>query len=59
MPAVYFVFVVDEAESDLGILDLIQVFVEALDQSFENVSELDMVGARSWLARLTMEDFPF
>ncbi|GBE78050.1 AP-3 complex subunit sigma [Sparassis crispa] len=39
----YFVFVVDSAESELGILDLIQVFVETLDRSFENVCELDLV----------------
>jgi len=39
----YFVFVVDGAESELGILDLIQVFVEALDRAFENVCELDLV----------------
>ncbi|KAI9636837.1 Golgi to vacuole transport-related protein [Dioszegia hungarica] len=39
----YFVFVVDEAESELGILDLIQVFVESLDRSFENVCELDLI----------------
>lgn len=39
----YFVFVVDGAESELGILDLIQVFVEALDRTFENVCELDLV----------------
>ncbi|KAJ6627284.1 Adaptor protein complex sigma subunit [Mycena sp. CBHHK59/15] len=39
----YFVFVVDGAESELGILDLIQVFVESLDRAFENVSELDIV----------------
>jgi len=39
----YFVFVVDGVESDLGILDLVQVFVEALDRSFENVCELDLV----------------
>ena len=30
-------------ESDLGILDLIQVFVEALDKCFENVCELDIM----------------
>lgn len=41
----YFVFVVDEAESELGILDLIQVFVESLDKCFENVCELDLVSA--------------
>ncbi|KAI8320570.1 Adaptor protein complex sigma subunit [Martensiomyces pterosporus] len=39
----YFVFVVDSSESDLGILDLIQVFVEALDRVFENVCELDLI----------------
>ncbi|KIJ45576.1 hypothetical protein M422DRAFT_59764 [Sphaerobolus stellatus SS14] len=39
----YFVFVVDGAESELGVLDLIQVFVESLDKSFENVCELDLV----------------
>ena len=36
-------FAVDELESDLGILDLIQVFVEALDKCFENVCELDLI----------------
>jgi len=39
----YFVFVVDGGESELGILDLIQVFVESLDRAFENVCELDLV----------------
>lgn len=39
----YFVFAVDSQESDLGILDLIQVFVEALDKTFENVCELDLI----------------
>ncbi|ODQ68381.1 hypothetical protein NADFUDRAFT_44964 [Nadsonia fulvescens var. elongata DSM 6958] len=39
----YFVFIVDEQESELGILDLIQVFVECLDRCFENVCELDLV----------------
>ncbi|KAF4605508.1 hypothetical protein EYR40_004292 [Pleurotus pulmonarius] len=39
----HFVFVVDGAESELGILDLIQVFVESLDRTFENVCELDLV----------------
>lgn len=33
----------DQQESDLGILDLIQVFVEALDRCFENVCELDLI----------------
>ena len=39
----YFIFAVDAQESDLGILDLIQVFVEALDKCFENVCELDLI----------------
>ncbi|KAL3316463.1 AP-3 complex subunit sigma-2 [Cichlidogyrus casuarinus] len=39
----YFVFCVDSSESELGILDLIQVFVEALDKAFENVCELDLI----------------
>lgn len=39
----YFVFAVDKQESELGILDLIQVFVETLDKCFENVCELDMI----------------
>jgi len=39
----YFIFAVDDSESELGILDLIQVFVEALDKSFENVCELDLI----------------
>lgn len=41
----YFVFVVDDGESELGILDLIQVFVESLDRCFENVCELDLIFA--------------
>ena len=36
-------FVVDSSESELGILDLIQVFVETLDKCFENVCELDLI----------------
>jgi len=39
----HFVFVVDLSESELGMLDLIQVFVESLDRAFENVCELDLV----------------
>jgi len=39
----YFIFAVDAAESELGVLDLIQVFVEALDKCFENVCELDLI----------------
>lgn len=33
----------DEQESELGILDLVQVFVETLDKCFENVCELDLI----------------
>mmetsp|Transcript_13037 Transcript_13037/g.32751 ORF Transcript_13037/g.32751 Transcript_13037/m.32751 type:complete len:168 (+) Transcript_13037:328-831(+) len=39
----YFVVVCDKAESELGIFDLIQVYVETLDKSFENVCELDII----------------
>eukprot|EP01108_Squamamoeba_japonica_P001386 TRINITY_DN1583_c0_g1_i2.p1 TRINITY_DN1583_c0_g1~~TRINITY_DN1583_c0_g1_i2.p1 ORF type:complete len:189 (+),score=68.48 TRINITY_DN1583_c0_g1_i2:52-567(+) len=39
----YFIFVADSSESELGILDLIQVFVESLDRAFENVCELDLI----------------
>jgi len=39
----YFIFAVDSSESELGVLDLIQVFVEALDKCFENVCELDLI----------------
>lgn len=35
--------VCDKAESELGILDLIQVYVETLDKGFENVCELDII----------------
>lgn len=39
----YFVFITDALESELGILDLIQVFVQVLDACFENVCELDLI----------------
>ncbi|SSD58822.1 related to AP-3 complex subunit sigma [Saccharomycodes ludwigii] len=39
----YFVFIVDDQESELAILDLIQTFVECLDMCFANVCELDLV----------------
>lgn len=39
----FFAFLVDASESELGILDLIQVFVEVLDKTFENVCELDLI----------------
>jgi len=35
--------VIDEAESELAVLDLIQVLVEVLDKCFENVCELDLI----------------
>ena len=34
---------IDDAESELAVLDLIQVLVEVLDKSFENVCELDLI----------------
>nr|CDS20463.1 AP 3 complex subunit sigma 2 [Echinococcus granulosus] len=40
---IYIVFCVDLSESELGILDLIQVFVDLLDKTFENVCELDLI----------------
>lgn len=39
----YFVFCCDASESELAILDLIQVFVEVLDKCFKNVCELDLI----------------
>eukprot|EP00761_Pharyngomonas_kirbyi_P013044 gb/GECH01013071.1/.p1 GENE.gb/GECH01013071.1/~~gb/GECH01013071.1/.p1 ORF type:complete len:159 (+),score=15.12 gb/GECH01013071.1/:1-477(+) len=39
----YFVLVVDRSESELAILDLIHIFVETLDRSFEKACELDIV----------------
>ena len=39
----YFVVAADGSESELGLLDLIQVFVETLDRTFENVCELDLI----------------
>ncbi|MBW0497227.1 hypothetical protein O181_036942 [Austropuccinia psidii MF-1] len=39
----FFVFLVDQSESHLAILDLIQVFVESLDKCFKNVCELDLI----------------
>jgi len=41
--SLFIIFAVDQQESDLGILDLIQVFVEALDLCFETVCELDLI----------------
>lgn len=39
----YFTFIVDEQESELAILDLIQTFVESLDRCFNEVNELDLI----------------
>ncbi|KAG5519635.1 hypothetical protein PMAC_001790 [Pneumocystis sp. 'macacae'] len=39
----YFVFIIDKAENELMILDLIQIFVEVLDKCYENVCELDLI----------------
>ena len=39
----FFIFIVDQQESELGILDLIQVTVECLDKCFEAVCELDLI----------------
>ena len=39
----YFCFAIDGSESELGILDLIQVLVETLDRHFKNVCELDII----------------
>lgn len=39
----YFVVVADINESELGILDLIQVFVQILNKCFKDVCELDLV----------------
>ena len=39
----YFIFLCEETESELGILDLIQVFVETLDKCFSSVCELDLI----------------
>ena len=38
-----FCVAIDGSESELGILDLIQVMVEALDRQFKNVCELDII----------------
>ena len=39
----YFVICADSSESELGILDMIQVLVETLDKCFESVCELDFI----------------
>lgn len=39
----FFIVISTSTESPLALLDLIQVFVEALDRLYENVSELDLI----------------
>jgi AP-3 complex subunit sigma len=39
----YFCMVIDHSESELGILDLVQVLVETLDRHFKSVCELDII----------------
>ncbi len=39
----YFVFAVDSTESEYDIYEVIHVFVQSLDQHFENVCELDLI----------------
>ncbi|XP_022897721.1 AP-3 complex subunit sigma-like [Olea europaea var. sylvestris] len=39
----YFVFIFDSSDNELAMLDLMQVFVEALGKCFSKVCELDMV----------------
>jgi len=39
----YFIVISTSTESPLALLDLIQVFVQALDGLFENVCELDLI----------------
>lgn len=39
----FFAVCCDASESELGVLDLIQVFVEVLDRCFEEVCELDLI----------------
>ena len=39
----YFCILSDRSESELAMMDLIQVYVETLDRVFENVCELDLI----------------
>ena len=41
----YFCVVIDGSESELGILDLIQVFVETLDKCFDFFDSIDLTEA--------------
>jgi len=50
-----FIFVVDSSESQLAIIDLIQVFVESLDKLFESVCELDIIFHSDRVQHVLME----
>jgi AP-3 complex subunit sigma len=50
-----FIFIVDSSESQLAILDIIQVFVETLDRCFENVCELDLIFHADKVQHVLME----
>lgn len=39
----FFIIISTATESPLALIDLIQVYVEALDKLFENVCELDLI----------------
>jgi AP-3 complex subunit sigma len=39
----YFIIISTSTESPLALIDLIQVYVEALDRLFEDVCELDLI----------------
>jgi AP-3 complex subunit sigma len=39
----YFIVISTSTESPLALIDLIQVYVEAMDRLFENVCELDLI----------------
>ena len=39
----YFIIISTATESPLALIDLVQVYVEALDRLFENVCELDLI----------------
>lgn len=41
--SLFFVMIADSSESELGILDLLQVFVHVLDSCFEKICEVDLV----------------
>ena len=43
LATLYFCILSDRSESELAMLDLIQVYVETLDRVFENVCELDLI----------------